>query len=149
MRKIILAAASTAFTSAFASTPPLAPSGDAAPVAAKAPAAPRVDPKVTGVFTLASIPERKAGGRGASSPYTFDALEVNQAFGVQNKDKRGMSSIVSNANKKHRSQGTGADGQPVTIQTKQFAAFDVDAELKKQIKGTPLEGSTVLVVRTK
>lgn len=145
----------------------------ATPAAAPAAAAKRVDPAITGVFALA-VPEGKTNSnRGSKSPYPFDTIEAGQAFGVKNKTAKQLSSIVSNQNRKdsnHRpvkdaagnivykmNEMTAPDGtvtkvptkEPETEQIKAFQAFDVDDELKKQIKGTPLEGSTVLVFRVK
>ena len=141
--------------------------------ATSAAAAKRVDPAITGVFALA-VPEGKSNSnRGSKSPYPFDTIEPGQAFGVKNKTAKQLSSIVSNQNRKESNHRpvkdeagnivyktkdiTAPDGtvtkvptkEPEPEQIKAFVAYDVDAELKAKIKGTPLEGSTVLVFRTK
>lgn len=119
----------------------------AAPAAAK-PAVKRVDPVLSEVVTFA-VPAPTRGG-GAESAYPFATLEVGQAFGVKSKDKRGMSSIVSAQNRKHKIEMKDATGAVVGHnQTKHFFVVDVDAALAKQIKGTPLEGFTTLVSRDK
>lgn len=154
--------ATTAAAVAFANAPKPAEDGKAAKVA----------PIMTGTFAM-PIPAEKATNRGSKSPYPFETLEVGHAFGVKNKTAKQLSSIVSNQNRKdanHRpikdengnikykmTDLTGPDGsvtkvptkEPETEQIKAFAAYDVSDELKKQIKGTPLEGSSVLVFRTK
>src|SRR6185369_6661126 len=107
-----------------------------------------------------------------TSLYPFDTLtEVGQSFGVKNKDVRGMSSIISNQNKKHKvpvkdangnieyhtKQLTAADGsvtevpdtsKPKTTFAKKFEAREVTPEIAKLLKGTPGEGSKVIVTRT-
>lgn len=115
------------------------------------------------------IPTARHGG-GNTSPYKFDELEVGGFFGVKERDKKGMSSAVGNANRKWRKPKldeagnaiyktknmTGADGSvtpvpdtdnPETVQERHFRAIDVTPEIAKQIKGTPLEGSKCLVQR--
>lgn len=139
---------------------------------ANKPAAERVAPDLTGVVSV-KLPEPvRRGGRGTPSLYPFDTLtEVGQSFGVKNKDKRAMSSVISNQNKKHRVQATDNGGQPmfkmnsardadgnvtevpdtskpIYTYTKRFEAREVTPEIAKLIKGTPAEGSKVLVVRT-
>lgn len=141
--------------------------------AAPAAADKRVAPTITAVFAL-PVPEGKTtSNRGSKSPYPFDTIEVGHAFGVKNKTAKQLSSIVSNQNRKdsnHRpvkdgngnivykmNDLTAPDGtvtkvptkEPEMEQIKQFVAYDVDADLKAKIKGTPLEGSSVLVFRTK
>lgn len=132
----------------------------------------KIAPVMTGVAAI-PVPHVKPASRGSKSPYPFDTLEIGHAFGVKNKTAKQLSSIVSNQNRKdanHRpvkdqngnvvyktTEMKAGDGtvtkvptnEPEMEQIKAFQAFDVDAELKKQIKGTPLEGSTVLVFRTK
>ena len=165
MRKTILTASAAALT--LAANPR---AFDNAGAAAK-PATPRVEPVLTGAFKI-DMPERQSK-RGSESKYPFDTLtEIGQAFGVKNKTASQLSSIVSNANRKalvevkdaagntlyETKELTGADGtktvvpdtsKPKTEATKHFFAHDVDAAMKAKIKGTPLEGSTVLVFRDK
>jgi hypothetical protein len=156
MRKIALLNSATAMAVAFAN----------------AASAPKTAPEITGVANIAlPEPERK-GGRGTPSPYPFDSLtEVGMFFGVKNKDKRAMSSIVSNQNKKHRTQATDENGmlrfktnsvkapdgtvsevpdiaKPIYDHSRKFEAREVTAEIAKLLKGTPAEGSKVVVVRT-
>lgn len=95
---------------------------------------------------LITPPARKGG---AESKYPFDTLEIGKAFGVKGATKRGISSAISNANRKNRSELTNADGTTSKVQTKHFFAVDVDAARAKELKGTPLEGCTVLVSRSK
>lgn len=102
---------------------------------------------VTGAVAFELTPPARKGG--AESKYPFDTLEVGQAFGAKGINKRGISSAVSNANRKNRSEIEAPDGTKSTVQTKHFFAVDVDAELAKKLKGTPLEGSSVLVSRSK
>lgn len=133
----------------------------------------RTEPQLTAVFALAVPAGKTTSNRGSKSPYPFDTIEPGQAFGVKNKTAKQLSSIVSNQNRKdsnHRpvkdaagnivykmNDLTAPDGsvtkvptkEPETEQIKAFVAYDVDDDLKKQIKGTPLEGSSVLVFRTK
>lgn len=154
---------------AFANAPKTTPTAPAADAAASK----RTDPKLTGIFALAVPAGKTSSNRGSKSPYPFDTIEAGTAFGVANKTAKQLSSIVSNQNRKdanHRpvkdaagnvvyktNDITAPDGtvtkvptrEPETEQIKTFVAYDVDAALKEQIKGTPLEGSSVLVFRTK
>jgi hypothetical protein len=133
-------------------------------------AAERTAPELTEVLNLA-LPERAPRRAGSVSVYPFDSLtEVGQWFGVKNKDKRAMSSVISNQNKKYRVQAKDENGQPmfkmnamkgpdgsvtevadtskpIYTHTKKFEAREVDAETAKVLKGTKAEGSKVLVVR--
>lgn len=109
---------------------------------------------------------------GTESNYPFDDLEVGSAFGVKDRDKKGMASAVGNANRKYRVNKTddagntvyktktmkGTDGvetqvpdtdNPETVATRHFRVRDVTPEIAKLIKGTALEGSKVLVERDK
>ena len=119
------------------------------PPAAVEPKKPRTEAQVTAIHSGITMPETSRRG-GAQSPYNFDALEVGQAFGVKNKDKRGMSSAISNANRKYTTEATNPETNVTQkIVSRHFAAFDVDAAKAKELKGTPLEGSKVLVFRDK
>lgn len=130
-----------------------------------------VAPELTDVVSI-DLPEtaiRRAGRAGGSS-YPFDSLEVGQAFGVKNKDKRSMSSIVSNQNKKFRVQSKDANGNlvygtkkladgtevPDTSKpkwgepTKKFETVEVTPAVAEAIKGVDaLAGAKVLVRRVK
>lgn len=162
------AALNTAAVAAFDNTA----AAPAAETTATKTSAPRVEPDLAGVgFKLPTLPE-KSSKRGSQSLYPFDKLAVGEAFGVKNKTAANLSSIVSNANRKNTrelkdAEGNtvyetkvlkGADGSETTVPdtskpkreaVKHFYAIDVDGDMKKQIKGTPLEGSTVLVCRDK
>lgn len=134
-------------------------------------AAKTTEPIVVGRANGIEMPEVKRAG-GAKSIYDFDSLEVGEAFGVKGKDKKAMQSPISNAHKKYKVKKTddagntlyetktikGDDGQdrqvPDTEKPKMefgrhFVAFDVTkgSDLEKKIKGTPLEGSSVVVFR--
>lgn len=128
MRKMIHALALTSLTSGFASAPATKP---------------RVAPEITAAVGGIAMPEAKRAG--SATIYPFGGLEVGHAFGVKNKDKRGMSSVLSNQNRKHK----GKDEAGNAVSTKHYTAVDVDADLRAKIKGTALEGSTVLVFRDK
>ena len=106
-------------------------------------------PAVTDVVALnIAFPATRGGGQPAQ--YPFDSLEVGQVFGVKNKTKRQITNSVSLANKKYRQEILGGEGQPTQkIQTRHFIATDVTDDIAAQIKGTVLEGSTVLVKRDK
>jgi len=143
---------------AFASAPP----------AAK----PRIEPQLTAVVSGIAMPKRESK-RGSTSIFPFDTLtNVGDAFGVKNRDAKSLSSIISNANRKgmvNKTDDAGnviyktiemknAEGvvvgrspttEPEKVAGKRFAAFDVakNGDLFKAIKGTELDGSTVLVFR--
>jgi hypothetical protein len=168
MKTALLTSSAALAVRAFAN----APKTTEAPAAAGA-ASKRTEPQLTAVFKLAVPAGKTTSNRGSKSPYPFDTIEVGEAFGVKNKTAKQLSSIVSNQNRKdanHRpvkdaagnivyktNDITAPDGsvtkvptkEPETEQIKAFVAYDVDADLKAQIKGTPLEGSSVLVFRTK
>ncbi len=130
----------------------------------------RTPATVTAVASI-SLPPLAARG-GTASVYPFDQLEVGQVFGVKDRDKAGMTSAIGNANRKYRKpktddtgatvyktkQITDAAGTPIQVPDtenpemvaeRQFRARDVTADIAKEIKGTPLEGSKVLVERIK
>lgn len=137
---------------------------------AAAATAKRVEPALTAVATGIDLPVRTTK-RGSTSLYPFADLEIGACFGVKNKTAKQLASIVSNANKKAMVQETdangpvfntkeitGADGtksvvadraSPKMVATRHYFAFDVDKDYKAKIKGTALEGSTVLVFRDK
>lgn len=172
MKQIAMTSAATvAMVAAFANK------GAAAPqTPADAPAATggstRTAPELTGVLSLA-LPERKRTSRGSATIYPFDQLtEVGQFFGVKNKDFRGMTSVVSNQNKKYKTELrdtagaiqyetkklTDASGavtevpdasKPKMTFTRKFEARNVDATIADMLKGTDAEGSKVLIVRVK
>lgn len=160
MRKITLASLAVMAAPAFANA--AAPGKETKP---------RVEPVLTEAVAGIAMPT-KTSKRGSTSLYPFASLEVGQCFGVKNKTAANLSSIISNANRKAMEQArdeagnlvfntktiTGPDGSktevpdtasPKMVATKHFFAHDVDAEYAKTIKGTKLEGSTVLVFRDK
>ena len=171
MKRIaLLAAVSAVPMVAFANKGAAAPAPE--PAAAATDTKDRVAPELTGIGSIA-LPERKRASAGSKTIYPFDSLTaVGQFFGVKNKDKRGMTSVVSNQNKKFKvplkdSNGNivynmvplkGADGQvqgevpdannPKMTFTKKFEVREVDAAVAEAIKGTEFEGSKVLIVRT-
>lgn len=81
--------------------------------------------------------------------YPFDSLEPNTCFSVLNKNRREMTGPIASANKRYKSELKNAEGQVTVVQTREFYAVDVDAELAKSLVGTPHEGATVLVIRSK
>lgn len=136
-----------------------------------APAAATTTPAVTAAAKF-ELPAPK-NARGGSSLYKFDELtEVGMTFGVKGKTFKQVSGAVSGANRKGKQPVNDADGnptyetkpmssgpngettqvpdtsKPITKVVKKFRAVEVTPELAKQIKGTPLEGSDVLVGRT-
>ncbi len=162
MKRILASSMLSTAALAFASAP------DAGAAAPATPKADKVAPVITGIAAI-SITRPESGGRGSKSSYPFDDLEIGQCFGVSNKDARQMSSIVSNQNRKNRepvkvdgvvqyetkdaSDGNGGTisvpdtSKPKMSQTKRFFARDVDGDLVKAIKDTPLKGSKCLVYR--
>lgn len=144
---------------------------DAGKDAGKTAAAARIAPVIAGTMKL-EMPTRTSN-RGSSTAYPFGDLEVGAAFGVKNKNAKQMASIVSNQNRKAENKRpkvdeagnkifktqelTGADGTVTRVPTgeaemeqiKNFFAIDVTKEYAEKLKGTPLEGSTVLVFRDK
>lgn len=97
-------------------------------------------------ITLPPKPTRAGNGKGK---YPFDALAVNKFFSVKNKDRRSMASAIANANKRYRKELKGADGLTSVVQDREFYAVDVDAATAEALKGSPHEGATVLVIRSK
>lgn len=119
-------------------------------VPVEAPKAAKVAPEVTPIATLnLTLPESGRRG-GAQSAYLFTTLEVGQFFGVKNKTRAQISAAVSNANRKGKQEVKDANGNVVnTVVTRHFVAHDVTPDIAKQIEGTDLAGSTVLVTRDK
>lgn len=173
MKKTLIASTAVLSARAFASNPKAATGAATAAPAAAPKTGKREEPAIAGVIKLA-VPEGKSNSnRGSKSPYPFDTIEAGECFGVKNKTAKQLSSIVSNQNRKesnHRPVKDAAgnivyktteikDGagnvtlvptkEPETEQIKAFVAYDVDADLAAKIKGTALEGCSVLVFRTK
>ena len=127
---------------------------------------PKTAPTVTDIVSIDFPMPARTGG--AATYYNFDGLDVGQSFGVKDRDKKGMQSAIGNANRKYQENETDANGNPVYEMTKMpdgtqipntskpkrkatrhFVAIDVTPEIAKAIKGTPLEGSKVIVKRDK
>lgn len=86
-----------------------------------------VAPELTGISTAIEMPAPPArSNRGSKSAYPFDQLEVGASFGVKNKTREQMQSIVSNQNKKHRTEKRDEAGN-VVYQTTE--AKDVDGNV--------------------
>lgn len=175
MKKIAMLSVASALPAVFANEA-AAKKTSAAPVAPVAPATDaakskeRVAPVLTEIVTGIELPARKSP-RGAKSDYDFDALPVGGAIGIKNKDKKAISSIVSKANRasmqpKKDEAGNvvfkmqdlkAADGsvtkvptsEPEMVATKNFFAYEPDAAYREKIKGTALEGATVIIFRDK
>lgn len=166
MKRIALLAAANAVPMvAFANKAAAAPAPEPAATAT------REAPKLSGVLSIA-LPERARKTSGNKTIYPFDSLTaVGQFFAVHNKDKRGMTSVVSNQNKRHKVKMTDAAGNvvfntktltgpdgsktevpdasdPKMTFTKKFEVREVDAAVAEAIKGTEAEGAKVLIVRT-
>ena len=133
----------------------------------------RIAPQLTEVSAAIKMPTKK-NNRGSKSLYPFDSLTaVGQSFGMKNKTAEQLASIISNANKKHRSEKkdengnivyhtktvTGPNGEeqqvpnkekPIMVIEKEFAAFNVteipDMKLKDG-KGPEGEISRVFLYR--
>lgn len=111
-------------------------------------------PKAEAVVNVGDIdialppkPTRAGTGRGK---YPFADLDVNKFFSVTGKDRRGMATAIANANKRYRKEIPAVGDTPAqVIQDREFYAVDVDAELAKALSGSPHEGATVLVIRSK
>lgn len=145
-------------------------------VTAPAPEAPKpTNPRNTAPVTISGIaalpqPERKSK-RGSTSQFPFASLTaIGMAFGVKDRDAKSLSQIISNQNRRHLVDKTdqngntvykttetiGADGTKTVVPTQEaekthsrkFYAFDVTKEYAEaHLKGTDLEGSSVLVFR--
>ena len=111
-----------------------------------APVAPLPAGTITAIAKGIPIPEKsRKTGRGGSSPYKFDEMEVHDSFGVVGKTKKGMASTIFGQNKKYAEPLKNEDGTPktevkvgkdkngvetrkvvpVTKQLRRFEAFDV------------------------
>lgn len=77
----------------------------------------RIAPILTGISNAVPIPVVK-NNRGSKGAYSFDALEIGQSFGVQNRNAKQMASIVSNANKRFLVNKTDETGAVVFKTTK-------------------------------
>lgn len=113
----------------------------------------RVAPSITDVVTIA-LPERSTR-RGSATVYPFDKLTtVGTMFGISDRDKKSVQSVVSNQNRKYKTQARDADGtiilngdKPKMVYTTHYEVIEVDAATAEAIKDTPLAGSKVLVRR--
>ena len=95
---------------------------------------------------LPTKPTRSGGGK---AKYPFDALEAGKFFSVKNKTRREMAAPVANANKRYRNELKDAEGKVTVVQTREFYAADVNPETAGRLVGTPHEGATTLVIRSK
>lgn len=104
---------------------------------------------VTGVTTLSLTAPTRGGGK--PSIYPFATLQVGQVFGIVGKKKADISSAVSAANRKGKSEVKDSEGNVInTVVSRHFFAVDVTPEIAEQIKDKPeLAGATVLVQRDK
>lgn len=113
----------------------------------------RVAPSITDVVTIA-LPERSTR-RGSATVYPFDKLTtVGAMFGITDRDKKSVQSVVSNQNRKYKTQARDADGtiilngdKPKMVYTTHYEVIEVDAATAEAIKDSPLAGSKVLVRR--
>lgn len=121
-------------------------------------AATKPAPKTTTPVTVteaASIDIPVKNKRGGKSVYNFDSLtEAGMSFGVSGRDAKSVRSAVSAHNRKFKTMLKNEDGQvvmngdkPKTTYTKHFEVIEVGADVAAAIKGSPLEGATVLVRR--
>lgn len=129
-------------------------------------------PTLTEIMTGIELPDIKPTTRvGAASVYPFDKMEVGAIFGVKDRNKKGVSPAVSNANRKYKQNVTddagntvyetkpliGADGtvtnipdisKPKKIATRHFTVIEVTPDVAKAIAGIePLKGAKVLIKR--
>lgn len=122
----------------------------------------RVEPEITKVSAAVEMPTVTANRPGNKSKYPFDELKVGESFGIKNKTKTSMASVISNQNKKNmkdkldengvvvmkQTEATGADGEktmvptnePEKVREKFFFAVDCDP------KSDP-DGASVRVFR--
>lgn len=113
----------------------------------------RTKPTITSVVNIA-LPERKTA-RGSATVYPFNSLtEVGQMFGITDRDKKSVQSVVSNQNRKYKTPAKNDDGtvimngeKPRMTYTTHYEVIEVDAGIAEAIKDTPLAGSKVLVRR--
>lgn len=156
MRKIVPASTASALPLAFAN--------------ATGKAGPRIEPVLAAGVATVNI-AKPTSNRGSTTLYPFGDLSApGQAFGVKNKTAKQLASIVSNQNKKGIVPKKDANGNvifkttemkdangvvigqtpttdPETTVERRYYAVDVTTEIGKTLKGTPLEGSSALVVR--
>jgi hypothetical protein len=100
----------------------------------------RIAPVIFGARADIPMPTRKSN-RGGKNVYPFDTLTAaGMSFGVNNKTAKQLSTVVSNQNKKHKTQVLDANQKPVDSWTAKFFVVDVDA------KSDP-EGATARVFR--
>ena len=118
--------------------------------AAPAAATTKVEPIVaTGDFDIILPPKPSRTGTGKGK-YPFADLAVNKFFSVKNKDRRSMASAIANANKRYRKELPATPGNPPQVlQEREFYAVDVNADTAEALKGSPHEGATVLIIRSK
>ena len=90
---------------------------------------------ITAVRSDIKPPEKvRKAGRGGSSPYEFDKLEIGQSFGVVGKTKKQISSTVFGANKRASEVVNGADGKPEMVMRKKRDGTNEMVEKRKPLK---------------
>ena len=105
-----------------------------------------VAPELTGISAVVEMPAPPArSNRGSKSAYPFDELEVGQSFGVKNKTRDQMQSIVSNQNKKHRVEKRDENGNVVYKTTE---AKDAEGNVTRLPTDKPemIDGKTFFAV---
>lgn len=115
-----------------------------------APKQERVAPVTTGVavIDLSEFSTSRRGGQ--KSAYGLDKLDVGQSVGFSNKTADEIRGTVSNANRKGKTTIKGEAGAPDReIIERHYVTIEVTDAVREKIAGTPLEGSTVLVMRDK
>lgn len=120
---------------------------------------PKTEPKIKTTVTATGtidIPTKKTN-RGGASIYPFDSLTtIGMSFGVTGRDIRSVRSAVSAQNRKFKTPMKSADGNlvmkpdgsgPKTTYTTHFETIEVDADIAAAVKGSHLEGASVIVRR--
>lgn len=80
-------------------------------------------PVIAAIRTDVTIPEKRASNRGSKSIYNLDDLPVAGSIGVVNKTASQLRQIVSNANRKHRTEKRDDNGA-VVYKTKPLSGPD-------------------------
>lgn len=127
----------------------------AAPKNTEAPKTTRTAPSITAVGSV-ELPAR-ANKRSGQTAYPFDQLTApGMSFGVTDRDKKAVQSVVSNQNRKFKENTKDEagnvvlkDGKPVQHYTIHYEVIDVTPEIAAAIKGTHLENAKTIVRRDK
>jgi hypothetical protein len=116
--RVLSAALATTALVAFANAAAEAPKGGAKGGKSNLPA-----PEITTVSSAVTMPV-KVSNRGSATAYPFAALTtVGMSFGIKNRSRKNMTSIVSNANRKALVPANNADGSP-KFKTKELTGGD-------------------------